>query len=449
MGILGIVISLALLIYFAYRGVSVIILAPLLALLAVLLDSSLEMLPSYTQIFMTEMGNFIAKLFPMFLLGSIFGKLLERSGYAESIAKAFVKFFGTRGALVAIVLACGLLTYGGVSAFVVCFSMFPLARKAFTEAKISHRLIPGSLAIGALTFSMTCLPGTVQIHNLIPMPFFKTTPFAAPAVGILSGAAMLILGLLWMEYRRKTESYFEVKIADEKKLTRVPPFALAIIPILLVILLNYIFSESSWNIGTWKITSDKFKDLDLAKVKGMWSMILSLFISSVVLVLMSWKTLKSGLSNALEAGAKDAMLPAFNTGSEVGFGATIAALAAFSSIKGGLVSLSPGNPLLTEWLSINTLAGITGSASGGLAIALGAMGDTFVKMAEMNHVPMEYLHRIAAMSSGGLDSLPHNGAVITLLLVCKMTHKDSYKDIFVVSVLIPFIVTLGTIMIIS
>ncbi|MEZ4814504.1 MAG: GntP family permease [Bdellovibrionota bacterium] len=449
MGFVGILLSLSLLIYFAYRGVSVIILAPLLALLAVLMDASLEMLPTYTEIFMTQMGGFIAKLFPMFLLGSIFGKLMERSGFAESISKGLVRSFGKSGALTAIVLACGLLTYGGVSAFVVCFSMFPLARQAFTDARISHRLIPGSLALGALTFSMTCFPGTVQVHNLIPMPYFKTTPFAAPTIGIIAGLCMMIFGLLWLNYRRKIEPYYEIKSSDHVKLSSPIPFWVAILPIIAVIVLNYIFSESAYNIGTWTFNSQKFQTIEASKYKGSWSMILSLFLASLFIFALAFKTLYKNIAHSLEEGAKEAMLPAFNTGSEVGYGATIAALAAFASIKSGLIGLSPHNPLLTEWLSINVLAGITGSASGGLAIALGAMGDSFRQLAQANHISMEYLHRIASMASGGLDSLPHNGAVITLLVVCKMTHKDSYKDIFVVSVLIPLIVTLSTVLILS
>jgi H+/gluconate symporter-like permease len=272
MGFIGIVVSLSLLIFFAYRGVAVVLLAPVLAMLAVWMEGSLELLPAYTNVFMVEMGSFIAKLFPLFLLGSIFGKLLEKALFAESIAQFLVKKFGKGAALVSIITACGILTYGGVSAFVVCFSMVPLARRAFSAAKISHRLIPGALACGALTFSMTCLPGTVQVHNLIPMSYFKTTPFAAPLLGILGGLAMFLLGVLWMEYRKKKESFYEVKTTDVITVpTKVPDFIMAISPIVLVIALNWIFSESRWNVGNWSIVSEKFKEIDPAKFKGTWA----------------------------------------------------------------------------------------------------------------------------------------------------------------------------------
>lgn len=130
------------------------------------------------------------------------------------------------------------------------------------------------------------------------------------------------------------------------------------------------------------------------------------------------------------------LLPIFNTASEVGCGAVISSLAAFGTIKDAVLGVS-SNPLISLALSVNVLAGITGSASGGMSIALEALGDQFKTMAVEQGISLELVHRVTAISSGGFDALPHNGAVITLLAICGLTHRQSYKDIAVVAIAVP------------
>jgi H+/gluconate symporter-like permease len=185
----------------AYRGVSVLLLAPLMALLAALFSPGVPLLASYTQVFMPALGAFVVAFFPLFLLGAVFGKLTEDSGAARVIAQAIVAKLGAQHAILAIVLACAVLTYGGVSLFVVAFAVYPMASALFSEVDLPKRLIPGSIALGAFTFTMTALPGTPAIQNAIPMPYFGTTPFAAPGLGLIGGAVMLVLGTLWLVRR--------------------------------------------------------------------------------------------------------------------------------------------------------------------------------------------------------------------------------------------------------
>ena len=203
--LLGILLSLSLLMYLAYRGHSVILLAPILAMLAVVLSGeSSTMLGIYTQIFMKGLGGYIVSFFPLFLLGAVFGKLMDDSGSALSIAEYLVAKLGSKQAMLAIVLACAILTYGGVSLFVVGFAVYPIAAQLFRKLNIPKRLIPGAIALGALTFTMTALPGTPAIQNAIPMPFFKTDAFAAPVLGTLGGIIMLIGGMIWMNRKPPT-----------------------------------------------------------------------------------------------------------------------------------------------------------------------------------------------------------------------------------------------------
>lgn len=446
-GIFGIILSLVLLMYLAYRGWSVIILAPLLALLAAVFNGHIHLTAVYTQVFMKSMGDFAVKYFPIFLLGAVFGKLMEDSGCARKIALSIVHVFGKKYSPMAVVFSCALLTYGGISAFVAAFSLYPLAGALFKTADIPKRLIPGTIALGIFTFSMTALPGTVQIHNLIPMSYFKTDSFAAPELGLIAGLFMALGGLIWIFYRVKQandrgEGYGTGHINEESFTEeKLPSFLMAVSPIILVIGLNYFFSRWIPLWDTTYITEKRYGIIDLHSVLGLWAVTMALFFSVVFLSLVHFKALKN-IPESLGKGALGSLLPTFNTASEVGYGATVASLAGFALIKESVLNISP-NPLLSEFVSVNVLAGITGSASGGLSIALSALGADFYQRALEMGISAELLHRIASLSSGGFDTLPHNGAVITLLTICGLSHRQSYKDIAVVSLLIPFCVVLS------
>jgi len=446
MGVSAIIVSLVLLMYFAYRGVSVIILAPLLAMFAVVFsgDAS-QIMGIYTQVFMKGAVGFIAKYFPIFLLGALFGKLMQDSGSAKAIALAIIKLVGQKHSALAIVLSCALLTYGGISVFVVAFAVYPLAAALFKEADIPKQFIPATIALGGATFTMTCLPGTNQIHNIIPGSFFGTTIYAAPLVGIVAGSAIMVAGMAWINFRIKntikqgygTGHTNEPEQANDDEL---PVFAIALLPIVVVIAINFLFTLVL--IPHWDnsyLASEKFGAINPNKLTGIWSMIIALLVANLTVIAINFKKFKN-LNKSLTDGAIGSMLPTFNTGSEVGYGVTIASLAAFAIIKAAVVNISPGNPMISEVVAINVLAGITGSASGGLTIALGALGETYQQMAASAGISMEWMHRLASMASGGFDSLPHNGAIITLLTICGLSHRQSYKDIAMVSLVIPVIV---------
>src|ERR1700754_1392217 len=197
MGFLGILIGLALLVWLAFRGWSVLLLAPLAALVAAAFAGE-PLLAHWTQTFMRSAAQFIAQFFPIFLLGALFGKLMDDSGSVRAIAQVMSARLGARRAILAVVLAGALVTYGGVSLFVAFFVLAPMAREMFRVANIPHRLMPAAIALGTSTFTMSALPGTPAIQNTIPIPFFGTTPFAAPGLGIIAAAIMLAFGLWWL-----------------------------------------------------------------------------------------------------------------------------------------------------------------------------------------------------------------------------------------------------------
>jgi len=453
MEVLAVVISLLLLMYLAYRGFSVILVAPLMALLAVVLSGSTEVMGHYTEIYMRGLGNFIIRYFPIFLLGAIFGKLMDQSGAAASIANGIIKNLGARHAIIAIVLSCAVLTYGGVSIFIVAFGVYPMAKSLFQKADIPKRLVPGTIALGSFTFSMTALPGTIQIHNVIPMPYFKTDAFAAPLFGLLSSLLIASLGILYLNGRsksaRENQEGYGFPDQMESKQSELPNLFLSLVPIFLLISLNFLFANiiiPRWDLAY--LQTEKFGFTTADNVKGIWAIIAAMSITVSLMVILLKKQLPNPLSSINE-GIGGTMLPLFNTASEVGYGTTIATLAGFEVIKMFVLTLFPEKPLLSVAVAVNFLAGITGSASGGLAIALETLGERFHQMALDHDISTELMHRVSSMASSGLDSLPHNGAVITLLMICGLSHRQSYKEIAVTTLLIPVSVLISMILLIS
>ena len=454
---IAIIISLFLLMYFAYRGYSVLILAPLMATLAVALSGDiLSSLPIYTTVFMKALSGFLLKFFPIFLLGAVFGQLMADSGAATAIARTVVNKLGANKAILAVVLVCAILTYGGVSLFVVAFAIYPIAKDLFKSAGVPKRLIPGAIALGSFTCTMTALPGTPAIQNAIPIPYYGTNAFAAPILGIIGSLVMFGLGMLWLQRRAHSAKTagegYGIHEDDELHADNLDPhhtsFMVAMIPLVLVIGINALLTYAVFPSMDFSALQAQFKDLDIKGALGLWSIIIALvtaIIALIVLRLGKW----TNLQHSLNKGTYSSMLPIFNTGSEVGYGAVIATLAGFAVLRDSVLNLSPSNPLISEAVAMTTLAGITGSSSGGLSIALPILGKEYLAQAVAHGIDPELLHRVAVMAAGGLDTLPHSGAVITLFAICHLTHKQSYKDVAMVTMAIPLIavtvvIALGT-----
>ena len=444
--IIGLILSLALIIFLAYKGYSTIITAPIVALLTVLLiggDSNTHLMVHYTEIYMGGFANFVKNYFPIFLTGAIFAKLMEEALYAKSIANFITKNLGKDKTILAVVLAGALLTYGGVSLFTVAFVLYPIANVLFKESNIPKRLIPGTIALGAFTFTMTALPGTPEIQNVIPMRYFGTDTFAAPLIGLIASIGMLLLGMMWLTHRvRKAQNnnegygnhYIEDSFVEDKD---IPNIFLAVAPILIIFVSNLFFSKVFYKMVDGSYLS-KY-NLVLDNVSGTWSVIISIVIAILFIIVLNFKKI-SNLNKVLNEGISNSFLPLLSSSAIVGYGSVIKSLPVFITLQSLILNLS-SNPIISEALSVNIICGITASASGGLTITLDALAPTFIQMSQELNISPEIMHRIASLASGGLDTLPHNGAVITTLAICGLTHKDSYKDIFVTSVIIPIFVT--------
>jgi H+/gluconate symporter-like permease len=449
MSLLIVLAALAFLMVVAYRGYSVILFAPVAAMGAVLLTDPSLVAPMFTGLFMEKMVGFLKLYFPVFLLGAVFGKVIEISGFSKSIVSAVIEVVGARRAMLAIVLVCGLLTYGGVSLFVVVFAVYPFAAELFRQNDIPKRLIPGTIALGAFTFTMDALPGTPQIQNIIPTAFFGTTTWAAPLLGIVGGLFILVVGMAYLEWRRRVAARAGDGYASGVELRNEPePFRgdrlahplVAMLPLLLVAVSNFLFTR--WIPILYGTTHEFIPSTignpapvvqEVAKISAIWAVQGALLVGILSVLAFAWKPVVASFAEGSRTAVNGAMLASMNTASEYGFGAVIAALPGFLMVADALGAIP--NPLVNQAVSITVLAGITGSASGGLSIALAAMSDTFIANAQAYGIPMEVMHRVASMASGGMDSLPHNGAVITLLAVTGLTHRQAYKDIFAITII--------------
>ena len=467
MGLFGIVLGLVLLVWLAYRGWSILLLAPAAAVIAAAFAGG-PLLAYWTQTFMDSASRFVAQFFPLFLLGALFGKLMEDSGSVSTIARFMTERLGPARAILTVVLAGALVTYGGVSLFVAFFVLVPMAQELFRTARLPNRLIPAAITLGTTTFTMSALPGTPAIQNAIPIPFFGTTPLAAPGLGIIASAIMLAFGLWWLgraaarrsdaDNGRSPAVTVERAVEDETVRQRAttarefdppevrrghpsrvsPPIVLAALPLLVVVIVNVLMTLVVLpRLDVSFLAEERFGATSLSAVGGVWSVVTALLAAIVTVIAVNWRRLPA-LRETMDAGANASVLPVLSVASLVGFGAVVAAVPAFDIVRNWVLSIE-GGPLVSLAVATNLLAALTGSASGGLTIALEALGGTYMRLAAEHGIDPALLHRIAVISAGTLDSLPQNGAVVTLLAVCGATHRESYFDIVMAAIVGPII----------
>jgi H+/gluconate symporter-like permease len=287
------------------------------------------------------------------------------------------------------------------------------------------------------------MPGTPQIQNIIPSTFFNTTTWAAPWLGLIGSLFVLGVGLAFIESRRRAalaqgEGY-GTNLRNEPEpfeAEKLPNPWIALAPLVVVGVANFLLTHGviraygarhEIKLGDHPIITQ------ITSVAAIWAVEGALLLGIVTVLVFAWRPVMAKFADGSKAAVAGALLASMNTASEYGFGAVIALLPGFAVIAAGLQAIP--NPLINEAISVTVLAGITGSASGGMSIALAAMADTFIAGAEAAKIPLEVLHRVAAMASGGMDTLPHNGAVITLLAVTGLTHREAYKDIFAITLI--------------
>lgn len=415
---LGIVVSLVFIITLALRGWHIIILAPLAAIIAASF-SGLNVLETLTGPYMTGFTNYARRFYLIFLMGTLFGKLMEDSGAARSIAHTIMKLIGGSSdrplrVLVAFSLVPMALTYGGVSLFVVIFTVLPIARHLWQEADIPWHLFIVSFVFGAASMTMTMIPGTPQIQNIMPTKYMSSTPASAPVLGLLGAAIVFTLNVLYMRYcvkkfKREGEHY-------------VPPSGVGMIAEITV---NTGGMPNVWLSLVPMVVVLVFLNVPVVKVDVIYALGMGVLVAMVLF----WRRY-TNLVDSISKGAVNTVVPIVNTCADVGYGMAIAATAGFKVVSGWLLTL-PMHPIVSLSIATNIMAAITGSASGGMGIVLETLAPKYLALG----LSPDLVHRIVVMSSGCFDAMPHNGAVITMLAVAGLTHVQAYKHIFIGHVL--------------
>lgn len=420
---IGLIGGLALLIILTMRGMNLLIVAPFSALFVAVFNG----LPLFPQLvekgeanfvsnYMGGFTGFITSWYLMFLIGAIFGKLMEDSGAADSVSKWIVEKIGMKNAALAIVIACAVLTYGGVSLFVVAFSVYPMAISLFKEANLPRRFIPAALGFGSTTFTMTSA-GSPEIQNWIPIQYLHTTPYAGWEVSLLVAVFMMIFGYWWLKRMImkavKNGEHFVTRETDNMEVRdNLPNPFVSMIPLLVVLVISFVFHNSL-----------KESALILALLGG----VIATYLLHRKYFINFWHAISEGTMGALIAIA--------NTAAVVGFGGVAKATPAFASAVDFMTNI-PGSPLIGSAVAVCIIAGLTGSASGGQTIALPLLAPHYMDMG----VNPEALHRIVSISSGSLDSLPHGGYVVTTIrAIAGETHKDAYPAFGALTVVVPIL----------
>lgn len=435
LGFIGLLGSLALMIYLTMRGVNLLIAAPFAAFIAAILSGitifpqlAAEGDPDFITSYMGGFTGFISSWWLMFLAGAIFGKVMEDSGAADSVSKWIIEKIGAKHAILAVVVACAVLTYGGVSLFIVAFSVFPMALALFKEANLPRRFIPAALALGSVTFTMTSA-GSPEIQNWIPIQHLGTTPYAGWQVSLIVAIFMAVAGYFWLKWMvnravAKGEKFVakEADNLDKGENRALPSPLLSLLPLIVVLGFSFIFHEKL----------------------GTSALIIALLGGIITTYLISFKYMQNR-DKAIAEGALGAVIAIANTAAVVGYGGVVKQTEAFLTTVDYMTSI-PGSPLIGGAIAVAVLAGLTGSSSGGQSIALPLIAPHYLDMG----VNPEQLHRVVAIASGSLDTLPHSGYVVTTITaIAQESHKDAYPAMGALTVIIPLLGTILAIILFS
>lgn len=421
----GILIGLVFLVYVVFKGYPLLLASPLAAII-VAIFSGLNPMDALKVSYMSGFSNFAVQNFLLFLLSALFGKLLGDCGAAKYISYKLVavaRRFPGREKLVGVmslVFVMAVLTYGGISLYVVVFTLVAIAKDLFQELDIPWSMYTCG-TLGSSTFTMSMLPGNPSLQNLIPIEYLGTTASAAPVLGIICAVSCFALGMIWIVYSiNRSERQGEGFLPSGEDIAQALPNSSAPAP------------ENMSLIKCLLPSIALLLALNLFHLDA----VIALSIAAIFTCVLFFRNF-SDIKATLVSGSGNALSSIGNVCAVTGFGSMVAATSGYALIINGLDHV-PGPPILQLFVAVNVAAGITGSASGGLGIALGTLGQRFIDMG----IDPAIIHRIAVMSSGGLDSLPHNGSVINNLTITKLGHKYGYKNYFVITVVIPLICAL-------
>ncbi len=422
--ILGLVLGLAVLILMGFKGWGMVP-TSIVASLVVIITNRMDLWEAISQHYGTFMKNYAGSYLMLFFLGTLFGAIMGSSGAAKAIACKIVDALGTKRALLVVVIISAILSYGGVSLFVIVFTLYPIALVLFKEGNVSKRLFPAALFAGCASFTMVGLPGTPAIQNIMPTETLGTTAYAAPLNGIIVSIIIFVLSILWLEWNDRQlksrgigfvpgpkDDPDAIDISDR---TGLPSFAAAIFPIIFVVAYIFVLQQ-------------------ILKVK--WDtnyiVIQALALGCIITFAMFHKKITS-FKNAANDAATNSLIALMNTAVITGFGGVVQGSQGFELVKEFALSLNM-SPLISACLATALVAAACGSCSGGLSVFLAALGPQYLELCQAQGIPPAILHRSICWAGAGLDSLPHSGGYVTAIIYTDITPKESYPYFFVTNI---------------
>lgn len=419
--IIGMVAALCLLSYLVMVNVNIFV-AAFAASILVALTGQIDLYEALQTDYMSGFTGFFGNNFLIFIAGALMGQVYEKTNGAKAIARLIIGLLGKKAALIAVPIAIGILTYGGIAGFVVCFAVFPIALEVYREADIPRRFIPAAIVFACCTFSGIG-PGNPQVGNVVLQNAFGTSLMAGATVGFICAGVTLVVGLIMLTYMvnkaKANGEHFVAKPTDKFEDDAVCPNGwVALIPLAISLCLINV-----------KINGKQILPTAFGVIVGA---------ALAYVMLYKYKSEDAKILDMCGNGIRNAVFAAANTSAVVGFGSVVKAASGFSALVTAMENI-PGPELLAVSIATTVLAGICGSGSGGLGIAAPILKEIYVDGMGMN---INILHRMMLIASSGLDTLPHNGFVVTVINgVCGETHKDAYMPIFWMTVVTPLIAT--------
>ena len=418
--IIGMIAALAVLTYMVMKDMNIFVAAIAVSLL-VAITGKIDLYDAIKDNYMTGFVGFVKNNFLIFLAGSLMAKVYEITNASKSIARLLLKTFGTKNAVLSLILATGILTYGGIAGFVVCFSLFPIALEMFRAADIPRRYIPGVIIFGCCTFSAIG-PGNPQVGQVVLVNALGTTLMSSYVVGFIATILTLVGGVWYFDFsikRAKKNERFVPKPFDTfNDDDEVPSAIVSLIPLLLSLFaINF-----------------KINGRSLIQIEY------GVFLGAVLAYLLMRRYAKTEktMTNHISDSISDALMAACNTSAVVGFGSVVSAAVGFGAVVNAITAI-PGPDLVAVAVATNILAGVCGSGSGGMGIAAPILANIYGPRG----MSMAVLHRTMLIASTGIDTMPYNGFVVTVTNgVCKESTKDSYMPVFWSNMVLPIIVTI-------
>lgn len=422
-GVIGLLLGIAALIVLSYRGVNAFV-ASLISSAIVIVTNWMPFWGTFTDAYATGMKNFAGSYFLVFGLAAAYGELMKVSGSAESVATQLFKLFGTKWAPVACIFVTLLMAMGGISAFVIVFAVYPIAAPMFRKANITKELMPGIFLCASVTLCL-CLPGNPTSTNaILTLTELGTNAYAAPVMGIIACIVGTAIACAYVTIAARRETAkgngYVVSGSDLQEETdakTLPPFWSSILPLVVVILMMFFLK-------------DMMGAIDCINT--------SLLVAAVLVVIFNFKTLQGRAISTFATGYWSSMTALMLTGGVMGFAAVVQAAPGFQYFLDFAMNLSHTfNPYVSAAVAVNVVAGITGTALGGLQIFANSMLDSYLNLG----INPEAFHRLMVIACCGLDTLPHCATFITMCTVCGVTPKGSYKHVFPLTVIMPIFLT--------